>query len=210
LIKIFVPYDDREKVEQLGAIKSKSPFYLVPDSKDIFTFAYWNRPAIHPVINGEDRTFGNNWLYVDLIPSTCWYTNVRSNIDSVDWERLKEMCRQRARYCCEICGATSDYSQQQYLECHERYLFDKNTKMQKIIRFMCICSMCHKVSHFGLSQVQGKSEEALQHLMKVNRWDKYRARKHVDKRFQLWEMKSDMDWVLDLSLLDSIGIKQVE
>lgn len=154
LREIIVPYDDRAKVEQLSAIKSKSPFYFVPENIDISLFKYWNRPRLSAVITGEDRGFGNNWLYVDLIPSSCWYTNVRNNVDAIDWERLKEMCKKRVHYRCELCGTEADYSQKNFLECHERYLFDKNKNIQKILRFMCVCSMCQKVTHFGLTQIQ--------------------------------------------------------
>jgi len=208
--KIFVPYDDRETVEKMGAIKGKTPYYTVPTNIDISLFKHWDRAELSPDIAGEDRTFGNNWLYVDLIPSSCWYTNVRSNIDLVDWERIKEMCRKRAGYLCELCGAKSDYSQRNYLECHERFLFDRDTKTQKLIRFVCLCSRCHHVTHFGLSQIQGQSGEALRHLMKVNNWNKERAGKHVEKRFEQWQIKSDMPWKLDLSMLEDMDLGIVE
>ena len=146
---------------------------------------------------------------VDLIPSSSWYTNVRNVVDPVDWERLKEMSKRRAMYRCEICGAEQDNRQNTFLECHERYLFDKESKTQRIIRFMCICSPCHRVTHFGLAHVNGKSEQALKHLMKINKWDENRANEHISNRFKLWEVKSDMEWVIDLSILESIGISQV-
>jgi len=42
------------------------------------------------LLPGEDRSFGSG-LFVDLVPSSCWFTNVRSCVDRRDWERLRRM-----------------------------------------------------------------------------------------------------------------------
>lgn len=34
----------------------------------------------------EDRNFGGYELYIDLIPKSCWFTNVRYCIKSNDWD----------------------------------------------------------------------------------------------------------------------------
>lgn len=74
------------------------------------------------------------------------------------------------------------------------------------MRFICVCTKCHHVIHFGVSQIEGRAEEAMKHLMKVNRWNRKRATEHIDNRFQLWEMKSEMSWKLDLSMLKNMDL----
>ena len=62
---------------------------------------------------GEDRQFGAG-LFVDLIPQSCWFTNVRSCVAPADWHRLRKMVYRRAGQQCEICGSKVR------LEAHER------------------------------------------------------------------------------------------
>ena len=47
-------------------------------------------------------TFGSG-LFVDLVPSSCWFSNVRSCVDQRDWERLRRMITNRADQRCEVC-----------------------------------------------------------------------------------------------------------
>jgi hypothetical protein len=62
------------------------------------------RAPLPDLLPGEDRSFGDG-LFVDLIPDSCWFTNVRSCVDERDWDRIKRMVRRRARDRCEVCGA---------------------------------------------------------------------------------------------------------
>jgi hypothetical protein len=39
---------------------------------------------------GEDRTFGSG-LFVDLVPWSCWFTNVRSCVDPHDCDRTRAL-----------------------------------------------------------------------------------------------------------------------
>ena len=43
-------------------------------------------------------------LTIELVPSTCWFSNVRSNISKQDWDRLRKETYKKANYRCEICG----------------------------------------------------------------------------------------------------------
>ena len=206
--KIIVPFDDRETVEKLGALKMKHPYYSIPDNIDMSQFEYWNRPEISPNIVGEDRTHGNNWLYIDLIPQQSWYQSVRECIDRVDWERIKEMCKKRSNFRCELCGSPPSYEHKNYLECHERFLFDKDNGTQKLVRFVCLCTKCHQVTHWGLSAIEGRIDVTRRHLMEVNKWDEERVSKHVKNRYEKWEIKNEMIWDINLSMLENMGIKQ--
>lgn len=201
-----MPYDERVQVEKLGAIHNKGYNYFVSDDLDINLFSRWNKPKLPTQIVGEDRTLGKNLLYVDLTPESSWHTNVRSNVSAVDWERIKYMCKERADYKCELCGTKPNYSQKLYLECHERFLFDPKTHKQKLARFVCMCTLCHQVTHYGLSIIQGREDIVFAHLQKINHWTAKRTQEHINNRWALWEEKNTIDWIIDLSLLDEIGI----
>jgi hypothetical protein len=43
-------------------------------------------PDVPDPLPGKDRSFGSG-LFVDLVPTSCWFTNVRSCVDQRDWER---------------------------------------------------------------------------------------------------------------------------
>jgi len=40
-------------------------------------------PALPDPLPGENRTFGDG-LFVDLIPASCWFTNVRTCLSPAD------------------------------------------------------------------------------------------------------------------------------
>ena len=205
-MKIIVPFDDRAEVEALGAIRSKAPFYYVSVKLDRTLFEKWNRKELPFILEGENRDFGKNWLYVDLVPSTCWYNNVRTIIDDVDWERIKIMCKKRAGFRCEVCGSTPDFQAKNYLECHERYEYNPEDCTQKLVRFMCLCTRCHQSTHFGFAEVSGNRVGAKNHLMHINHWTSERAESHIAKRFAQWEEKSEIDWKADVTLLQTMEI----
>jgi hypothetical protein len=52
-------------------------------------------PDVPYLLPGDDRDLGSG-LFVDLVPSSCWFSNVRSCVDQRDWERLHPMITSRA------------------------------------------------------------------------------------------------------------------
>jgi hypothetical protein len=65
------------------------------------------------------------------------------------------------------------------------------------------------VKHFGLAQIKGREAEAFQHLCKVNSILPDKASDIVDKAFEDWERRSEMDWKLDLSALHDL-VKELD
>lgn len=167
---------------------------LQPDGVPLRVSASWALP-------GEDRLFGGNHLFVDLIPSSCWFTNVRSAVASKHWTALRVAVISRANNSCECCSHThSD------LECHERWDFNDAGKTQTLKRLVSICPDCHESTHIGAAKVHGRYSEALQHLMDANHWTKTVAENHVRSAFSLWEERSKSTWTLDLSIITNAGI----
>ena len=55
-------------------------------------------------------------LTIELVPKTCWFSNLRSNLSVSDWTRLKVLTSNQAGYQCEICkGQGVNHP----VECHE-------------------------------------------------------------------------------------------
>lgn len=161
--------------------------------------------AVPRELSGEDRTFGEG-LYVDLIPSTCWFINVRSCVTIADWRRLRRMLLDRAGHRCELCGAVPDRHPGTKLQAHERFAYISASRVQVLRRLICLCADCHTVTHFGLACRRGFKDQAYAHLRKVNEWSTERADAHVAEAFALFAQRSRYTWSLDLSILEETGI----
>jgi len=91
------------------------------------------RSPLPDALEGEYRTCGDG-LFVDLIPDSCWFTNVRSCVSQRDWDRLRRMMYRRAYDKCEVCGAGRDPDVGKWLEGHERGEYDDVTRTQRLKR----------------------------------------------------------------------------
>lgn len=154
---------------------------------------------------GEDRSVGSG-LFVDLVPRSCWFTNVRSSVATSDWDRLRVMVYRRADYRCEVCGAHRDPGRGNYLEAHERWAYGANRPTQTLTRLICMCTRCNTATHFGLAQLRGQEAAAQAHLMAVNGWDAGETDAHIAAAFDVWAIRSHINWDLDLSMLGSTGV----
>jgi len=158
------------------------------------------RPDVPDLLPGEDRNFGSG-LFVDLVPSSCWFTNVRSCVDQRDWERLRRMITTRAGQRCEVCHRSQDRDAHRWLEAHERWAYDDSNNVQALRRLICLCTDCHTATHFGLASINGKSAEASKHLSTVTGLTTNQVNQHIDAAFALWRRRSAITWELDLSIL---------
>jgi hypothetical protein len=165
------------------------------------------------VLIGEDRDFGGQnggkSLFVDLVPRSCWFTNVRYCIEPDDWQRLSRTVRARANHKCEVCGAAEEPAQKAYLEAHERWAFDEDTNTQTLKRIIALCHRCHRTTHWGLAQLQGEEDVVNAHLRSVNNWTDEQVDDHVAEAFELWAQRSGKSWALDLSLITNSGLTLV-
>ena len=161
--------------------------------------ASW-KPPIPEKLFGEHRGFGSG-LFVDLVPRSAWFTNLRSCVSKTDWQRIHDMVVQRAGNRCEICGSSPDPEQRLWMEAHERWEYDNVLRTQTLRRLICLCTRCHLATHFGYAKTQGRERQAMAHLMGVNRWNAEQAAAHVNSAFDLWRKRSSVEWHLDLSML---------
>jgi hypothetical protein len=137
-------------------------------------------------------------LTIELVPQTCWFSNVRDHVSPATWDRLRRHTYRQANYRCEICGGKGN---KHPVECHEIWHYDDVAKHQKLVGLVALCPSCHQVKHMGLATLKGKRQEATQHLANVNHWSQEETEHYIDSAFQIWQERSLSEWTLDLSWL---------
>lgn len=140
-------------------------------------------------------------LSIELIPSPCWYSNVRSNVSASTWQRLQTTTFHRCGDRCEICGRDST------LECHEIWEFDDNHCTQRLSGLIGLCNKCHAVKHFGLAMETGRIQEVLAWLCEINQISATEAVTYINKEIQIYKIRSQFAWELDLRWLNKMGVK---
>ena len=69
-----------------------------------------------------ERQFNHPKLSVELVPSTSWYSNVRSNVTRRVWDKIRKDVYRNADYQCEVCHKV----RKRRIECHEIWESDEN------------------------------------------------------------------------------------
>ena len=161
-------------------------------------------PGSARLVRGGDDGEVQTRLTVELVPSTCWYKNVRSQVSKAEWERLRRQVAAEAGQRCEICGGRG---RRWPVECHEVWRYDDGTKAQVLERLIALCPACHQVKHAGLASKQGKLGAVVAQLVRVNDWSAEDAELYLEAAFETWVARSRHDWRLDISVLfDRYGI----
>ena len=82
-------------------------------------------------------------LTIELVPETCWYSNMRSALPRDEWDRLRRQVYADYGHRCGICGARGK------LHCHERWHYDDAAHVQTLQGYIALCAWCHHVSPVG-------------------------------------------------------------
>ena len=207
-----IPFSDKDKAKELGARWDASHRLWFTDDQvaaNVLATAWKTLTDIGPIteLPGEDREFGGNNLYVDLIPSSCWFTSVRYCIEPADWQRLSNGIRERADHKCEICGEGENKEAGLFLEAHERWEFIPETFNQVLRRIICLCSLCHRTTHYGYAQVVGQEEMVKAHFIAINGVSREELDSHIQEAFEIWGERNEQTWALDLSIIIDAGIR---
>jgi hypothetical protein len=142
-------------------------------------------------------------LTIDLIPSTCWFSNVRSEVTQAQWDIIRQKVYSEAYHVCQICGGVG---KKHPVECHEIWEYDDKNLIQILSGMIALCPDCHMVKHIGLAKIQNKGDYALRHLMKINSLSKRDAEKYVGDVFIQWAQRSTKQWKLNISVLKNYGV----
>jgi Domain of unknown function (DUF5710) len=205
-IWLDVPFSDKDTAKAAGARWDEAERRWYAPRPGMPGLARWAaRPELPEVLPGEDRAYGTG-LFVDLIPQTSWFENVRKAVDPADWDRLRRMVYRRAGYRCEACGTAQDRGRGVVMEAHERFAYDARAAIQRLVRLVCLCRWCHTAAHMGLAGLRGVQDEAITHLMAVTGMNPAEAFTHVDEAFERWTRRSAIPWQVDLSLITGAGI----
>ena len=140
-------------------------------------------------------------LVCEVIPKTSFFVNVRSEVSKPEWDRLRKNCYSKAGHRCEICNGQGP---KWPVECHEVWEYNNDTEVQKLVRLIALCPLCHQVKHMGLSKMRGLVNETMNHLMRVNQITKEQAIAHVEEVFEEWCFRNSIEWILDISHLESL------
>ncbi|MBE5756691.1 MAG: HNH endonuclease [Clostridiales bacterium] len=137
-------------------------------------------------------------LKIELVPDSCWYSNLRSLLKPSMWDVLRKKAYANANGHCQICGRKVNR-----LEAHERWDYDKETSTQKLKEIVAVCHNCHSVIHIGRTQLLGKGEEAEKWFIKVNDCSYADFIKHLGEANKIHQERNKvLEWKLDLTYLE--------
>ncbi|MBO7345696.1 MAG: HNH endonuclease [Clostridia bacterium] len=136
-------------------------------------------------------------LNFELVPDSCWYSNLRSLLSKKQWDFLRAEAMERAGGKCVVCG-----KQTNRLDAHERWSYDIENGVQKLEDIIAVCKDCHSVIHIGYTQLKGNEERAEKHFMKVNGCSYAEYRKALGIANELHQQRNSVpEWKLDLTYL---------
>jgi len=140
-------------------------------------------------------------LTIELVPSSCFYSNVRSVLPTKIWDKLRKESYAKAKFKCEICkGSGLDQGYRHALECHEIWDYQSNgTQMLKGL--ISLCPKCHQAKHIGRTIAIGKGKEIYKHIATVNKWDSKMVEAYVGSCFQDHKERSKIKWDLNIKIL---------
>lgn len=203
MFRLEVPYTEKNEAKVLGARwNSDLRTWYVPDGVDRALFERWVVPNSLSITAAPvaARATRKHPLFVDLIPRSAWFSNLRSELTAAEWESVKKATYQAAGYCCEAC---SGQGPNHPVECHERWEFDLAKKVQTLLGTVALCPDCHEATHFGLADVRGRGQAARKHLQAVNCWSDSETTLHIRAAGELWKLRSTVKWTLDARWLVS-------
>ena len=202
---LAVCFEEKEEAKKLGAkwdvIQKK---WYAPNNEPLL-LEKWKINTEPVILLGEDRSYGGNKLFIDLIPITCWFTNVRSCVHPRDWDRLRKYVYERVNYICECCNIDTQKSNC-IIEAHERWDYNEATQIQKLVRIVALCHECHQSTHMGLAGIKGKGAEAMAHIKNVRGFTEEEYKTHICEATEIWKKRNMIHWDLDLSLITTNNI----
>ena len=139
-------------------------------------------------------------LEIQLVPDSCWCSNLRSILSKKEWDIVRHDAYARAGGKCGICSRSVNR-----LEAHEKWEYDEDTHTQRLVDVVALCHSCHSVVHIGRTSLVGDIDKAEKWYMKVNecsyadyRKDLARATEDHIRRNQIDEWNLDISYLVDL------------
>ncbi len=136
-------------------------------------------------------------LNFEMVPDSCWHSNLRSLLTPAQWDIVRREAYARAGGKCMLCGAEA-----RRLEAHEQWEYDEKNCVQRLADVVAVCKSCHEVIHIGRTTLMGREREAEAHFMKVNGCTYAEYRKALGEATEAHRRRNKVaEWALDLSYL---------
>ncbi len=100
-------------------------------------------------------------LTLELIPDTASGSSLYRLLTEKAWKAIRVKVLEEYNSQCVIYGANAGR-----LNCHKQWEYDDQTNIQRLVRLVILCPMCHLVKNMNTSYVS--FEELVQHFMRVN------------------------------------------
>lgn len=138
-------------------------------------------------------------LTIELVPENSWYKNLRSLLSRKDWDTLRREVYRRVDYRCEICGGKGP---RHPVECHEKWEYDEDAHIQKLVGMFGLCPLCHQAKHIGLAKLRGQYSAVKEHIKKVNGWSEEEFEQYELKIWSTWHRRNNITWEIDTIWLE--------
>ena len=134
-------------------------------------------------------------LNFELIPDSCWASNLRTLLKPEIWDAIRKEAYARAGGRCMICGRPETR-----LEAHEVWSYDIENELQRLEDVVAVCHDCHSVIHIGRTQLVGDEERAIRHFCAVNECGYPDYVKALGEANALHRKRNEVgDWKLDIA-----------
>ena len=148
-------------------------------------------------------------LSINLVPETCAYKNLRQEMTTYRWKKLRNEIYSSQGNACYICGAKGKF------HLHEDWEYNENDGVQKLIGLHAICLLCHNVIHFGMAQnlaEQGylEIESVINHFLKVNEVNIEIFVSHKKEAEQIYKRRSERQYQIDFGEWSNLPFERSE
>ena len=146
------------------------------------------------LVNGDEAipTGTGRKLNFELVPQPLWNKNLRSMLNSIEWDNVKANVNDGK--CC-ICGKRL-YT----IHIHEFWGYDDENHVQKLLKVGPVCEQCHAAIHIGNATTEGKEDEAFRQYMKVNHCSAQEAEMDYHEAITRWKERNKYAWKQDINL----------
>jgi hypothetical protein len=109
-------------------------------------------------------------LPFEFIPAPCRGRNLHALLPAEAWDAIRRRVYRQANYCCEACSAAGVP-----LQANERWAYDDERQIQRLVGLTCLCEPCHAVAHSNWPSAPMRERACLTqtelraHFCRVNR-----------------------------------------
>ncbi len=203
-IKLDIPFSVKDDAKALGARWDKDDrvWYCMDDSENLQALqALEPKPFDKPIKK----------ILPEIIPKTAWHANLRSEFTDESWIALRKHFSREYGYRCAI---TNTVGPNHPVELHDTWSFDDEKHIQKLEAFLPLSPAVHACMHPGYANVIERIDEVYKTMVEWNskledNYTEATAKAEIAKAFEVWKARSEVEWEVDLSLLEDIPVEVV-